>query len=244
MMDKERIDKVLLDLKLCDSRTKAQNLVKSGIVSVNNIVVNKPNKIISFDDKIEIISDPCPWVSRAGLKLSSVIKILKINIKQDSVCLDIGASTGGFSDVLLSYGVKQIFAVDVGHSQLHDKIRNDEKVVVLEKTDARNLNDGFIPPIDILVCDVSFVSILKIIEKPLDLLRSGGLLIVLIKPQFEVGKQNIGKGGIVNNEKSVIEVIKEIEMYFSSKCKINSVIPCEPKGTDGNQEYILYAIKN
>ena len=133
MMDKERIDKVLLDLKLCDSRTKAQSLVKSGMVLVNNVVVNKPNKIVSFDDKIEIISDPCPWVSRAGLKLSSAIKKLNINIKKDSICLDIGASTGGFSDVLLSHGVKQIFAVDVGYSQLHDKIRNNEKVVVIDK---------------------------------------------------------------------------------------------------------------
>ncbi|MGB1360636.1 MAG: TlyA family RNA methyltransferase [Alphaproteobacteria bacterium] len=244
MIDNERIDKVLFEKGLTTSRSKAQELIKSGAVAVGGKVIKKPNAIISFDDEIEIINDPCPWVSRAGAKLENAISKLNIKIPKDAVCLDIGASTGGFTEVLLSHNAKQVFSVDVGHSQLHKKLADDDRVVSLEKTDARDLNEGFIPPLDVVVCDVSFVSVLKIIENPINLLKPSGQFIILIKPQFEVGKANIGKGGIVKNQESVDTAINQIQQYFTQFSSGNcDVIPCDVKGSDGNQEYILYGVK-
>ena len=243
MIDNDRIDKVLFELGLTPSRSKAQELIKSGGVMVNGKIISKPNQIINFDDEIEIINDPCPWVSRAGLKLAGATSEFKINVS-DKVCLDIGASTGGFCDVLLSLGASEIYAVDVGHSQIHEKIANDERVIVMEGTDARELDENIIPPIDIMVCDVSFVSVLKIIDKPLSLLKPNAEFLILIKPQFEVGKSGIGKGGIVKDQSLVDNAIQTIKTFFVNKtCDVISIAPSTIKGSDGNQEYVLYGIK-
>ncbi len=240
---KERLDRTLVDLELVESRTKAQVLIKSGAIKVNGVVITKSNHLVEDDSKFEIINNPCPWVSRAGLKLEGALKYFKPPLNKDSVCLDIGASTGGFSQVLLSKNVKMVYAIDVGTNQLHDIIRNDKRVVVMEKTDARDLDINTIAPVDMIVVDVSFIGLEKILEVPFSLAKQGAGIIALIKPQFQVGKPNIGKGGIVKDNGSVDVCIKEIQSFFEkSGWSVQGVVASDITGGTGNQEYLLYAI--
>ena len=241
---KERIDRVLVDIELVPSRNKAQELIKAGAILVNGVVAKKPNQMVEEDDVFEIIGDPCPWVSRAGLKLAHAIEHFKPSLTKDTVCLDVGSSTGGFTQVLLSNGVKEVYAVDVGVEQLHQTLRDDSRVVVMEKTDARNLDVNSIAPIDMIVVDASFIGLEKILPVPLTLAKQGGQIIALIKPQFQVGKSNIGKGGIVKNNGSINVCLKEIEDFFVGLgWIIKGIVPSCITGADGNQEYSLYAIK-
>ena len=235
---KKRLDVILVERKLAVNRSKANQLIQAGQVKANHQIIRKSGQLIAEGAIIEI-QPSSSYVSRGGLKLEAAIKHFGINVA-DKICLDVGASTGGFTDCLLKYGARLVYAVDVGENQLHPALKKIKKVICCEKTDIR---DFYLPnntKIDLICIDVSFISstlILSVIKK---FLASGGEVIVLIKPQFEVGKKNLKKG-IVKNEKAATEVINNIiklaqQMGFIPKGIITSSI----KGKKGNQEYFLY----
>ncbi len=239
----ERLDKVLVALHMVSSRTKAQSLIKQSAVTVNGTLITKPNTIVHFNDTIKITDDPCPWVSRGGLKLDFALHHFHISVK-NCIALDIGASTGGFSQVLLHHGVQKIFAVDVGTHQLHRTVRHDPRIICMEQTDARTLSRTTISAVNVIVVDVSFISLTKILPTPLSLVIKGGQGIFLIKPQFEVGKAHIGKGGIVTNTAAIQHAIDQIKDFFITQhWAVQGVVACDTLGGDGTQEYMLHALK-
>src|SRR5687767_6447107 len=198
-MKRERIDKLLVELGLTDSRAKAQALVMAGVVLVNERRVEKPSELVSSEAKIRIKGQTAEskYVGRGGLKLARALAEFHI-CPDEYICLDVGASTGGFTDCLLQHGAKKVVAVDVGTNQLVWKLRNDERVEARENVNARYLKtEDFTGKFDLFVMDVSFISVTKILPALKDLLAESGRMIVLIKPQFEVGKGEVGKGGIV-----------------------------------------------
>jgi len=196
-----RLDKLLTEKGLTKSRQRAQALITEGKILVDGKVISKASKDISDEAKIEIVGEDIKWVSRAGLKLEKALEHWKIDVR-DFVCLDIGASTGGFTDVLLSNNISKVYAVDVGHGQLDEKIKNDPHVINIEKTNARELSDKIIPEkVDFVCIDVSFISLELILPEAKRFLKEGGQIIALIKPQFEVGKKNLGKSGVVKDPK-------------------------------------------
>jgi 23S rRNA (cytidine1920-2'-O)/16S rRNA (cytidine1409-2'-O)-methyltransferase len=237
---KKRLDILLFELGLVDSRKKASDLIKEGKVFVDGFLVNKPSKEFFGNEKIEI-TEVLKYVSRAGLKLEGAYKEFKFDIK-DKVAVDVGTSTGGFTDFLLQNGVKKVYAVDVGTNQLVEKLKNDNRVVSLEKTDIRKVE---LPEkADLAVVDVSFISLELVLHSIVKLLKEDGEIVVLVKPQFEVGKENISKGGIVKDEKAkklVLENIKKNAESLGLKVVGEMISPI--KGGDGNEEYFLY-IKN
>jgi 23S rRNA (cytidine1920-2'-O)/16S rRNA (cytidine1409-2'-O)-methyltransferase len=238
-MKRQRIDKLLFDLGLADSIAKAQALVMSGVVLVNEQKIAKPSQEFLPTDKIRIKGNDLKFVSRGGLKLEKALDEFEINPK-DFVCLDVGASTGGFTDCLLQNGAKKIFTVDVGTNQLVWKLRNDERVEVRENTNARYLKpEDFNCKFDLIVMDVSFISVTKIFPALKDLLAENGKLIVLIKPQFEVGKGEVGKGGIVKDTEKHERVIAEvIESAQLNSLENLGVIDSPILGADGNKEFL------
>jgi len=212
-MKKERLDKLLVEKGLVESREKAQRLIMAGVVFVNRQKVDKPGTKVKTDSDIQIKKKE-KYVSRGGYKLEKGLKVFGVD-PSGLVCLDIGASTGGFTDCLLQYGAKKVYAVDVGKNQLHEKLRNDERVVVLEKTNARYLTEEHIPePVEFFVSDVSFISILKILPAICSLIKEGAKGIILIKPQFELSREEV-KGGVVKepflHEKAIKKVIDGLE---------------------------------
>ena len=236
---KERLDKFLQKKGLVESREKASELIKSGNIEVNGKIIKKPSFKVSEEDKIKLLQK-FPYVSRAGLKLERALKVFKLNV-EDKICLDIGASTGGFTDCLLQNKAKKVYAVDVGTNQLHESLKNNSKVISYEKTDARKLTEKHIPEkIDILVSDVSFISILKIIPYVKNFLKDNFEGIILIKPQFELSKEDVKKG-IVKDKNLHIKAIKNV---FEGLKHLNiSVIDLNysyPFGTDGNIEFLAY----
>ena len=239
---KKRADLLLIEKKLVESRNKANAMIMAGQVYINGIKVKKSGELFKTDSKI-VCKDLHPqWVSRAALKLLHAIEYFKIDVKNFS-CLDIGASTGGFTEVLLSKKVKKIFCVDVGKNQLHEKIKKSSKVVNLSKTNARYLNKEIITdPIDIIVCDVSFISMKKVIEPCLKFLDNNGIIIALIKPQFESKKEEVKKGGIVKDIKVHKRICMEYHNWFTEYCKMQvlEIIPSPIRGSKGNFEFLIY----
>lgn len=237
---KKRLDILLFELGLVDSRKKASDLIKDGKVFINGIVVNKPSKEFVGDEKIEI-TEALKYVSRAGLKLEGAYKNFNFDIK-DKIAVDVGSSTGGFTDFLLQNGIKKVYAVDVGTSQLVEKLRSDSRVVSLEKTDIRKAE---LPEkVDLAVIDVSFISLEIVLPSVINLLKEKGEIIALVKPQFEVGKENIGKGGIVKDDQAkffILEKIKNFAGKLGLKIKEEMISPIT--GGDGNEEYFLYLKK-
>lgn len=231
-----RIDLTLVSLGFCESRTKASRLIESGKVTVDGIVVKKPSEEYV---KGEISVEQEKYVSRGGYKLEGALSSFMVSVK-DKICLDIGASTGGFTDCLLQNGAKHVVCVDVGEKQLHEKLKNDSRITSYEKLNARYLEkDTFGETFDIIVSDVSFISQSLIYGSVEKLLSPDGIFISLLKPQFEVGRKNIGKNGIVKNEKAILEAIETLR----SECEKNSlkmekVIPSSILGGDGNKEYL------
>ena len=227
------------------SREQANSILMTGIVFVDNKRVEKPGQLVSQNLKIEIKGKTFPWVSRGGVKLDKAI--LEFNLDCNSIiALDIGASTGGFTDVLLAYGASKIYAVDVGYGQLDWKLRQDERVIVREKTNARYLTDEMIrDPLDALVCDASFISLKKVLPSGLRFLKSHGWLVALIKPQFEVGKGLVGKGGVVRDPKLHELVINDIKKWIEFEIKMNvlGVIESPISGPSGNKEFLIVATK-
>lgn len=240
-MKRERIDKLLIDKGLADSQTKAQALVMSGVVLVNEQKIVKPSQEFFLTDTIRIKGkvNEIKYVSRGGLKLEKALEHFHI-CPNVYICLDVGASTGGFTDCLLQNGAKKVVTVDVGTNQLVWKLRNDERIEVHEKVNARYLkSEDFAEKFDLIVMDVSFISVTKILSVLKDLLTENGKIIVLIKPQFEVGKGEVGKGGIVKDESKHTEVIEKINTFANEiGLKNLGVIDSPILGADGNKEFL------
>jgi 23S rRNA (cytidine1920-2'-O)/16S rRNA (cytidine1409-2'-O)-methyltransferase len=240
-----RADLYLVQHGHAETRAKAQEAIAAGKVLVDGQPVRKASQKIPDGARVE--AEPAhPWVSRAALKLEAGLDAFGVD-PSDRVCLDVGSSTGGFTEVLLSRGARRVYAVDVGRDQLHKKLKSDQRVVSLEATDARSLDASvFDAPPSLIVCDASFISLLKVIARPLALAANQADLIALIKPQFEVGKASIGRGGLVKSEadrqRAISDVTKGLEGLegFSVRNITHSPIT----GGDGNEEYLIAAARN
>lgn len=239
-MSRTRLDLALEQRGLMPSRARARDAILRGTVSVNGAAAKKPNQMVGPDDVLALNDPAAGYVSRAALKLIAGLDTGQIEVG-GKTCLDVGSSTGGFSQVLLERGAARVFAVDVGHDQLHQSLRDDARVVSLEGTNARDLDQESIPhAIDLLVSDVSFVSLTKVLAAPLALCGPAAEAVILFKPQFEVGREFVGKGGIVNDpaamERAMAEVVAFVEgAGFGLRAKVVSPIA----GGDGNVETVL-----
>jgi 23S rRNA (cytidine1920-2'-O)/16S rRNA (cytidine1409-2'-O)-methyltransferase len=240
-MAKERIDKLLVDRGLAASRTKAQAMVMAGIVLADERRVEKPSESFEPETSIRIKGDSpeSRYVSRGGLKLEKALSEFGID-PSGYTCLDIGSSTGGFTDCLLQHGAARVTAIDVGTNQIDWKLRQDPRVDVRENTNARNISaEDFDGRFDLVVMDVSFISVTKILPAIPELLKEGGRLIVLIKPQFEVGKGEVGKGGVVREPEKHERVVNEIEQFaVSVGFQPGGVIESPILGAEGNKEFL------
>ncbi len=243
---KARADVALVERGLVESRSKAQALIMAGKVFAGERKLAKAGEAVAADQALEVRGQDHPWVSRGGLKLAHALEAFKIDAA-GAVCLDLGASTGGFTDVLLSAGAERVYAVDVGHGQLAWKLRNDPRVVVLERTNARNLTSAEVPePIDLLVCDASFIGLEVILPAALVLTKPIASLVVLIKPQFEVGRENVGKGGVVRDPALHDQVCRRIEAWMNAQpgwC-VTGICESPITGPEGNKEFLLAAARN
>jgi 23S rRNA (cytidine1920-2'-O)/16S rRNA (cytidine1409-2'-O)-methyltransferase len=241
----ERLDKVLLQRGLVSSRVRAEQIIRETGVKVNGKLLTKTGKKIPVDAVIEMMAEELPWVSRGALKLIEALEQWKPEIA-GSVCLDIGASTGGFTEVLLDRGVSRVYCVDVGKDQLHPKLRTDERVVNLEKTHVRELTARLVPEqADVCVIDVSFISLAKVIPFIHPFLKENAVVIALVKPQFEVGREHIAKGGVVKNKSLYPQVIEQVQ----AAAKLNNLeyvahIPSPILGGDGNEEFLMLLKKS
>src|SRR3990167_8964826 len=241
-MPKRRLDNLLLERGIVQSRERAKGLILSGDVRVNGNPVNKAGTLIDENAEIEITKD-IPYVSRGGLKLEKAIKEFNINVK-DKVAIDVGASTGGFTDCLIQYGIKKVYAVDVGYGQLAWKLRNDPRVVIIERKNVRYIKPSDIgEPVDIATIDVSFISLKLVLPVVKKLLKENGEIIALIKPQFEVGKSEVGKGGIVREKEKHEKVISEIKSFATDLgIKVLNITKSPITGQKGNVEFLIYIL--
>ena len=240
---KIRLDHLLVERELAESRQKARGLIMAGLVRVNGQKEDKPGKRISPDASIEINSLP-RYVSRGGLKLEAALKEFQINVAGLTL-LDIGASTGGFTDCLLKHGAGKVIAVDVGYGQLHWSLRQDPRVAVLERVNARYLKPEDLNwPVHGAVVDVSFIS-LKLVLPPISrILPANTFVVALVKPQFEVGKKEVGKGGVVRNPEARERVVNELAAFSRTLgWSVKGHIPSPVLGPKGNQEYLMYLQK-
>lgn len=237
---KVRLDKLIFDKGWVESREKAKALIMGGNVHVDGVRTEKAGTLVKPDACIEVLHK-MPYVSRGGLKLEHAIEAFNIDVKGKRA-MDIGASTGGFTDCLLQRGAKKVFAVDVGYGQFSWNLRHDERVVLLERTNIRHLKKDIMPyKMDIITIDVSFISLRIVIPKALELLNSPGEVVALIKPQFEVDKDEVGKGGVVRDEKKRLEVVEKIRNEVLDKnLEVVGVTESPIKGPKGNVEYLIY----
>ncbi len=244
MEEKERLDNYLVKNNIFSSRQKAKYAIESGNIYINGMQETKSSKLVGKNDKVEIKGEALPFVSRGGLKLEKAVKQFKINLSE-KICMDIGASTGGFTDCMLQQNAKKVYAVDVGTDQLDEKIKSDPKVINMEKTNIRNLDVNSIEQIDFIGTDVSFISLTLVLPKIYELLKINGKAVTLIKPQFEAGLQNINKNGVVKDIKVHKKIILNI-ILLANKLGFNILnIDYSPiKGPAGNIEYLLYIEKN
>ena len=244
-LKKLRLDQLLVDRGLAESRSRAQALIMAGNVYSDTKRLDKAGSQVKADIAIELKGQDHPWVSRGGLKLAKGLAHFGMSV-QGAVCLDVGASTGGFTDVLLTNGAAKVYAVDVGHGQLAWKLRQDARVVVMEKTNARTLSKAaIIDPIDLVVCDASFIGLETVLPAALALVKPGGHVIALIKPQFEVGKGRVGKGGVVRDPDLHAEVCQRIEAWLNGLpgWRVLGITESPIKGPEGNVEFLICAIK-
>ncbi len=241
-MKRERIDKLLVERGLAESRTKAQAIVMAGAVLANEQRISKPSDLIPTDAEIRVkgADDPASrYVGRGALKLEAALREFQVDVR-DRVCLDVGASTGGFTDCLLQHGARKVTAVDVGHNQIDWRIRTDSRVEVREGVNARYLQpQDFDTQFDLIVMDVSFISATKVLPALVPLLKADGRLVTLIKPQFEVGRGEVGKGGIVREPEKRARVVDEVNRAAQLLGLMNrSVIESPVQGADGNVEFL------
>lgn len=238
---KIRLDQLLVNRGLVENRTKAQALIMAGKVYSETRLLDKPGRQVGEDLPIELKGQEHPWVSRGGLKLAKGLEFFGLN-PQGLTCLDVGASTGGFTDVLISGGAAKVFAVDVGHGQLAWKLRQNPSVVVHERTNARHLTAEQIPdPVDLIVCDASFIGLQTVLPAALSLAATKANLIALIKPQFEVGKGRVGKGGVVRDPELHREVCEHIQTWLDAQpgWSVLGVTESPIQGPEGNREFLI-----
>ena len=242
---KIRLDQLIVDRNLADSKTRAQALVMAGHVFIGDVKAQKPGQQVAEDAALQVKGSDHPWVSRGGIKLAHALDEFAIDVT-DAVAMDVGSSTGGFTDVLLTNGAARVYAVDSGTNQLAWKLRQDERVIVHEQTSARILTESHIPePIDIIVCDASFISLAKVLETPLTFTKTGAQLIALIKPQFEAGRGEVGKGGVVRDEAIHARVCAEVQMWLVEKnWTVRGLTTSPITGPQGNIEFLIWAQKN
>jgi 23S rRNA (cytidine1920-2'-O)/16S rRNA (cytidine1409-2'-O)-methyltransferase len=239
-----RLDSKIVALGLVKSREKAKRLINSGFVFVNDVQIQKTSIEVN-DETIKIVGDDNPYVARGGLKLEKAIKKFNINLN-NKIAMDVGASTGGFTDCMLQFGAKKVYAIDVGFGQLDEKLINDKRVINLEKTNIRSLTKDIIPnPVDFCSVDVSFISLTLVIPTIHSFLKDNGELVCLIKPQFEAGRANIGKRGIIKDNKIHKLVLNKICQYMIDYGYEIINLDFSPiKGGDGNIEFLIYLRKN
>ncbi len=243
---KVRVDSLLVDRGLAESRSRAQALILAGLVFSGERRVEKPGDQLPADAAVEVRGRDHPWVSRGGVKLAHALEHFAID-PTGVVALDVGASTGGFTDVLLQKGAAKVYAVDVGHGQLDWRLRSDPRVVVLERTNARHLDAATIPePVAVIVCDASFIGLRAVLPAALSLAAPDAVLVALIKPQFEVGKGEVGKGGVVTDPEKHRAVCEAAVAWLSEEMgwSVLGVTESPIKGPSGNTEFLVAARRN
>jgi 23S rRNA (cytidine1920-2'-O)/16S rRNA (cytidine1409-2'-O)-methyltransferase len=244
-MAKQRADLVLVARGLVESRAKAQALIMAGLVYAGTARVNKAGEMVADDQELVVKGQDHPWVSRGGVKLAHGLDFFGFD-PAGLVALDVGASTGGFTDVLLTRGASRVYAVDVGHGQLAWKLRSDSRVKVLEKTNARHLSAAFVPePVEALVCDASFIGLQVVLSAALGLCAPGAFAVALIKPQFEAGPAFVGKGGVVRDPAVHDAVCKRIAAWWAGLpgWSVRGVTPSPITGPEGNIEFLIGAVR-
>ncbi len=243
-MPKLRADQLLVDRGLAESRTRAQALIMAGLVFVGDRKVDKAGQQFADDVALDVRGRDHPWVSRGGIKLAHALDHFGWDVA-GAVAIDVGSSTGGFTDVLLSRGAARVYAVDSGTNQLAWKLRQDPRVIVHEQTSARILTDAHIPePIDLIVCDASFIGLAKVLEVPFRFARSGARLVALIKPQFEAGRTEVGKGGVVRDPAVHERVCREVADWVAAQGWAVAGIATSPiTGPEGNVEFLIGATR-
>ena len=243
MAARRRADQLLVEQGLAESRTKAQALILAGLVSHNGRRVDKPGEQLAADLVLALKGRDYPWVSRGGLKLVHALDHFDISV-DGKVALDIGASTGGFTDVLLARGGGRVYAVDVGHGQLAWKLRQDPRVVVHERLNARFLTRAHIPdPVDIITCDASFIGLATVLPAPLAVAADRAELVALVKPQFEAGPAHVGKGGVVCDPAVHRQVCERAAAWVAAQSgwSVIGIVESPILGPEGNREFLLYA---
>ena len=238
---KIRLDQLLVERGLVDSRARAQALVLAGLVFSGERRLDKPGQAVAPDLAVDLRGQDHPWVSRGGLKLVRALDAFALD-PTGLVAVDVGASTGGFTDVLLSRGAARVYAVDVGHGQLAWKLRQDPRVAVLEKTNARTLSAAQVPePVDLVVCDASFIGLAVVLPAALALTRRPAWVVALIKPQFEVGKGQVGKGGVVRDPAQHAEVCTRIQDWLAAlpDWHVLGIVESPITGPEGNKEFLI-----
>jgi 23S rRNA (cytidine1920-2'-O)/16S rRNA (cytidine1409-2'-O)-methyltransferase len=242
---KIRIDQLLVERGLAESRTRAQALVMAGHVMLGDKKADKPGLQVAEDAEVSVKGQDHPWVSRGGIKLAHALEQFGIDVT-GMVAIDVGSSTGGFTDVLLSKGAAKVYAVDSGTNQLAWKLRQDPRVVVHEQTSARILTAEHIPElVDLIVCDASFISLAKVLERPMSFAKPGAQMIALIKPQFEAGRGEVGKGGVIRDAAIHSRVCDEVSAWLEdSGWAVQGLTESPITGPKGNVEFLIWALKS
>jgi len=243
-MAKQRADQMLVDRGLVESRTRAQALIMAGLVFAGTRKVDKPGQTLADDVVLDVRGRDHPWVSRGGIKLAHGLDATGWDVT-GTVAIDVGSSTGGFTDVLLTRGAARVYAVDSGTNQLAWSLRQNPRVIVHEQTSARILTTEHIPePVDVVVCDASFIGLAKVLERPLTFTRPGSRLVALIKPQFEAGRTEVGKGGVVRDEAVHRRVCDEVTTWLTDTgWAIDRLVRSPITGPEGNVEFLIAAIR-
>jgi len=244
---RERIDKLLVDRGLAESRTKAQALIMSGVVLVNEQRVDKPSQQFDPNSVVRVKGGDDPtsrYVGRGGLKLEAALREFQIDV-DGLVCLDVGASTGGFTDCLLQHDAKKVVAIDVGHNQIDWRLRNDPRVEIREGVNARYLQpEDFSQEFDLAVIDVSFISVTKVLPAVVPLIGERGSIVTLVKPQFEVGRGEVGGGGIVRDPEKRLRAVEEVKTAaVSLGLKVVNTIESPIQGAEGNIEFLVHFVR-
>jgi len=243
-MAKQRADQLLVDRGLAESRTRAQALILAGLAFIGDRKIDKAGQQVADDAEVSVKGRDHPWVSRGGIKLDHALSHLGWDVK-GAVAIDVGSSTGGFTDVLLSHGAARVYAVDSGTNQLAWKLRQDERVIVHEQTSARTLTPAHIPePIDLIVCDASFIALSKVLAVPMSFAREGARMVALIKPQFEAERHEIGKKGVVRDAAVHARVCADVRSWLTSEgWEVIDLVESPITGPEGNVEFLIGATR-